>query len=78
MLPAQPPKCSLYDLNHHRTNQNQERIYYTLLDCKSQQEDFFMDHCRRIWFITPLGCVIRFLGIVAMFAFIITAFALLN
>ena len=37
-----------------------------------------MDHCRRIWFITPLGCVIRFLGIVAMFAFIITAFALLN
>ena len=32
-----------------------------------------MDHCRRIWFITPAGYVARFLAIVAMFVFIIAA-----
>lgn len=30
-----------------------------------------MDHCRKIWFITPGGYVLRFLGIVAVFIFII-------
>ena len=37
-----------------------------------------MDPCRRIWFITPAGYVARFLGLVALFAFIVAAFALLS
>lgn len=37
-----------------------------------------MDPCRRVWFITPAGYVLRFLGIVAMFVLIVAAFALLN
>ena len=32
-----------------------------------------MDPCRRIWFITPAGCVARFLAIVAVFVFIIVS-----
>ena len=35
-----------------------------------------MDLCRRIWFITPLGCVARLLGIAAMYALIVLSFAL--
>lgn len=41
-------------------------------------EGLTMDPCRRIWFITPAGLVARFLAIVAMFVFIVAAFALLN
>ena len=37
-----------------------------------------MDPCRRIWFTSPLTLFAQFLGIVAMFVFIVAAFALFN
>ena len=36
-----------------------------------------MDHCRKIWFITPAGYVVRFLGILAMGAGILAALVML-
>ena len=35
-----------------------------------------MDHCRRVWFITPAGYVARFLGIIATYALIVLSFVL--
>ena len=35
-----------------------------------------MDPCRHIWFITPTGYVVRFLGIVAAYTLIVMSFVL--